>query len=74
MDEDEKEHEDERSAPGDGMTGMRSDWFPLRVRPDVVARVGRQLADGTYDPPVEQVVDRLVDVLRGSGGRRFPGA
>lgn len=38
------------------------------VRPEVVRRVGGQLAAGTYDPPMEHVVERLLDVLR-SGAR-----
>jgi hypothetical protein len=34
-----------------------------RVRRDVVLRVRQQLAAGDYDPPVEELVDRLVHLV-----------
>ncbi len=34
-----------------------------RVRRDVVRRLRQQLAAGVYDPPVEELVDRLVHLV-----------
>lgn len=33
------------------------------VRPSVVRRVGDELQSGTYDPPIDMVVDRLMAAL-----------
>lgn len=42
-----------------------------RVRRDVVRRLRQQVAAGAYDPPVEELVDRLVDlVLHRQAARR----
>ncbi len=34
-----------------------------RVRRDVVRRLRQQVAAGVYDPPVEELVDRLVHLV-----------
>ncbi|MGH8992012.1 MAG: flagellar biosynthesis anti-sigma factor FlgM [Acidimicrobiia bacterium] len=34
-----------------------------RVRRDVVRRLRQQVAAGNYDPPVEELVDRLVHLV-----------
>lgn len=34
-----------------------------RVRRDVVRRLRQQVASGAYDPPVEELVDRLVHLV-----------
>jgi hypothetical protein len=34
-----------------------------RVRRDVVRRLRQQVAAGAYDPPVEELVDRLVHLV-----------
>jgi len=34
-----------------------------RVRRDVVRRLRQQVAAGSYDPPVEELVDRLVHLV-----------
>lgn len=39
------------------------------VRPALVRRVGEQLAAGTYDPPVEAVVERLLVLFVATGQR-----
>ena len=42
-----------------------------RVRRDVVRRLRQQVAAGVYDPPVEELVDRLVHlVLNRQAARR----
>jgi hypothetical protein len=42
-----------------------------RVRRDVVRRLRQQVAAGIYDPPVEELVDRLVHlVLHRQAARR----
>jgi hypothetical protein len=42
-----------------------------RVRRDVVRRLRQQVAAGAYDPPVEELVDRLVHlVLNRQAARR----
>ena len=35
----------------------------VRVRRDVVRRLRQQVAAGSYDPPVEELVDRLVHLV-----------
>ena len=40
-------------------------------REDVIVRLRRQVAEGAYEPPVDELVNRLVSVVmaqRGSGG------
>ena len=40
-------------------------------RHDVIVRLRQQVADGAYQPPVEELVDRLVSVVmarRAAGG------
>jgi hypothetical protein len=45
-------------------------------RHDVIDRLRRQVAAGSYQPPVDELVDRLVDVViaRRTAGWSGPGA
>lgn len=34
-----------------------------RVRREVVRKLRQQLAEGAYDPPLDELVDRIVDLI-----------
>ena len=43
-------------------------------RHDVIVRLRQQVADGAYEPPVDELVNRLVSVVMAQGRRRPRGA
>jgi hypothetical protein len=44
------------------------------ARNDVILRLRQQVADGAYQPPVEEVVNRLVTVVLARQASGTPGA
>lgn len=43
--------------------GVARSGYEHHVRPELVRRLRQQLAAGAYDPPVEELVDRLVSAV-----------
>lgn len=54
------EVDDRPGAPHGTIIDERAD---LDARESAIREVGAQIADGTYDPPLEEVVDSLVVAL-----------